>query len=324
MIRFFFTRIWQSFVILFCVSFLVFLSVYIIGNPIDVLISPHSDQAVYTAVTHHYGLNRPFYVQFAIFVKNALQGNFGTSFVYNESAMQLIFDYLPATLELAIVALFIIIIVGIPLGLYVGYYPDKWSSKWIMGTSLLTFSIPGFWMGLILMLVFSVRLGWLPSGGRGETVRFLGMDWSVFTRDGWAHLILPAMNLALFRLALFVRLASAGVREAVLSDYVRFARAKGMRPLPILIRHILRNIMIPLVTVLGLEFVAMIAFSVVTEDIFSWPGVGRLAIDSIRTLDQPVVVAYLLLVAAMFIGINLVADMIYCVLDPRIRMGAQK
>jgi len=323
MLGFFLTRTWQSLLILLCMSVLVFLSVYAVGNPIDMLINPQADQALHAATVQRYGLDKPLYIQYGIFLKNALQGDFGTSFVYNVPTVRLIFDYLPATFELALTALFIIIIIGIPLGLYAGYHPENWLSKVIMNGSLLVFSIPGFWMGLLLMLLFSVELGWVPSGGRGETVNLFGVDWSVFTLDGWSHLILPAMNLALFRLALVIRLTGAGVREAVLSDYVRFARAKGVAPFHILMRHVLRNIMIPLTTVLGLEFVAMVAFSVVTEDIFSWPGAGRLVIDSIRTLDQPVVVTYLLLVAGMFMIINLVVDLLYSVLDPRIRPEVQ-
>jgi peptide/nickel transport system permease protein len=321
MLNFCITRAWQSILIVLAMSLLVFLSVYAIGNPIDIFINPQADQATRAATIARYGLDRPLPEQYLLFLRNLLRGDFGTSFVYNVPAMGLIFDYLPATLELAAIAIFLIIIIGIPLGLYVGYRPDTLASKCIMGGSVLAFSVPGFYMALLLILIFSVELGLLPSGGQGETVSVFGMQWSALTPDGWLHLLLPACNLAMYRLALIIRLTRAGVREAVLSDYVRFARAKGVPPVRILTHHVLRNIMIPLTTVLGMEFCGMVAFSVVTENIFSWPGAGKLVIDSIRTLDQPVVVAYLLLVAVMFVVVNCVVDILYSVLDPRIRLG---
>ncbi|ATA23838.1 ABC transporter permease [Brenneria goodwinii] len=324
MLSFFAVRAWQSLLVLLLMSILVFMAVYAIGNPIDILINPQADQALREATIARYGLDKPMWEQYLVFLGNALHGDFGESFIYNVPAMGLILEYLPATLELAVVAMAMTIIIGVPLGMYAGYRPDSWLSKSIMGGSVLAFSVPGFWMGLMLILIFSVELGWFSSGGRGETVTVLGIPWSVLTLDGWAHLLLPAINLALFRLALIVRLTRAGVREAILSDYVKFARAKGVPPMRILLRHVMRNIMIPLTTVLGLEFGAMVAFSVVTETIFSWPGAGKLVIDSIRTLDQPVVVSYLLLVAAMFVVINLLVDMLYSLLDPRIRLGSRK
>lgn len=322
MLNFVFTRTWQAILILLFMSILVFVSVYAIGNPIDILINPQADQAVRAETIAKYGLDKPLYEQYFTFMKNMLQGDFGTSFIYNVPSMRLIFDYLPATIELALVAMLMIIVIGIPAGLYVGYRPETPLSKTIMGGSVLAFSVPGFYMGMLLIMLFSMELGWFESGGRGETVRFLGVDWSIFTLDGWKHLILPATNLALFRLALVVRLTRTGVREAILSEYVKFARAKGVPPVRILFRHILRNIMIPLTTVLGMEFCSMVAFSVVTENIFSWPGAGKLVIDSIRTLDQPVVVSYLLLVAMMFVMVNFIVDILYSVLDPRIRLGS--
>lgn len=322
MLNFVFTRTWQAMLILLFMSVLVFVSVYAIGNPIDILINPQADQAVRAATIAKYGLDKPLYEQYFAFMKNMLQGDFGTSFVYNVPSMRLIFDYLPATIELAVVAMLMIIVLGIPAGLYVGYRPETPLSKAIMGGSVLAFSVPGFYMGMLLIMIFSMELGWFQSGGRGQTVTLFGVQWSIFTLDGWKHLILPATNLALFRLALVVRLTRTGVREAILSDYVKFARAKGVPPLRILSRHILRNIMIPLTTVLGMEFCSMVAFSVVTENIFSWPGAGKLVIDSIRTLDQPVVVSYLLLVAVMFVLVNFVVDVLYSVLDPRIRLGS--
>lgn len=324
MLGFLLLRTWQAMLVMLLMSVLVFVGVYAIGNPIDILINPQADQALREATIARYGLDKPLWEQYLYFLGNAVRGDFGQSFIYNVPALGLILEYLPATLELAIVAMVMTIVLGVPLGMYAGYKPDSLFSKFIMSGSVLAFSVPGFWMGLMLILVFSVELGWFSSGGRGETVSILGTQWSVFTVDGWYHLLLPALNLALFRLALIVRLVRAGVREAILSDYVKFARAKGVPPMRILVRHVLRNILIPLTTVLGMEFGAMVAFSVVTETIFSWPGAGKLVIDSIRTLDQPVVVSYLLLVAAMFVLINLVVDLLYSFLDPRIRLGSRR
>jgi len=324
MLSFILLRSWQAILVMLLMSVLVFMGVYAIGNPIDILINPQADQALREATIARYGLDKPLWEQYLHFFDNALRGDFGQSFIYNVSALGLILEYLPATLELAIVAMVMTIVIGVPLGMYAGYRPNTILSKIIMSGSVLAFSVPGFWMGLMLILVFAVELGWFSSGGRGETITILGTQWSVFTLDGWYHLLLPALNLALFRLALIIRLTRAGVREAILSDYVKFARAKGVPPMRILIRHVMRNILIPLTSVLGMEFGSMVAFSVVTETIFSWPGAGKLVIDSIRTLDQPVVVSYLLLVAAMFVVINFVVDVLYSVLDPRIRLGSRR
>ena len=260
-------------------------------------------------------------MQFATFVWRALHGDLGRSFVYNEPAFTVILQRLPATLELAFTALFIAVAIGLPLGLWAGLRAEKPTDKAIMGGSILAFSLPNFWQGLMLVLIFSVTLGWLPAGGRGETVRVLGLDLGFLTLDGLRHLILPAVNLALFKLAVVIRLARAGTREAMLQDYVRFARAKGLRPARIVGVHVLKNILLPVVTVIGLEFGSMIAFAVVTETVFAWPGIGKLLIDSINRLDRPVIVAYLMLTVCLFVLINFVIDLIYAALDPRVRLA---
>jgi peptide/nickel transport system permease protein len=231
---------------------------------------------------------------------------------------------MPATLELATVAMLISILVGIPLGLYAGLKPDSKISKAIMAISIVGFSLPTFWVGLMLIMLFAVQLGWLPSTGRGPTTEFLGMKLSIVHWDGLKYAILPGINLALFKLSLIIRLTRAQVRENVLLDYIRFARAKGLRKSRILGVHLLKNIMIPLVTVIGLELGSVIAFAIVTESIFAWPGMGKLVIDSIFQLDRPVVVAYLMITVLMFVVINLVIDILYSVLDPRVRLSAAK
>jgi peptide/nickel transport system permease protein len=213
------------------------------------------------------------------------------------------------------------IVLGIPLGLVAGLKPDSFIGRGIMAGSILGFSLPTFWVGLVLIMVFSVQLGWLPSNGRGETMTFAGVPVSFLTADGLSHLAMPALNLALFKLSLLIRLTRAGTREAVLQDYVKFARAKGLTQGRVIGVHVLKNILIPIVTVIGLELGSVIAFAIVTESIFAWPGTGKLLIDSINQLDRPVIVAYLLVIVALFIIINFVVDILYSTLDPRVRLG---
>jgi peptide/nickel transport system permease protein len=263
-------------------------------------------------------------VQYGLFVKNALSGDLGISFVYGRPAMDVIVERMPATLELAALAMVISIAVGIPLGLYAGLKPDGAISKAIMAGSIVGFSLPTFWVGLLLIMLFAVQLGWLPSTGRGPTLDLLGLKVSILTWEGLRHALLPAINLALFKLSLIIRLTRAQVRENVLLDYMRFARAKGLSRNRVLGVHLLKNIMIPLVTVIGLELGSVIAFAIVTESIFAWPGMGKLVIDSIFQLDRPVVVAYLMITVTLFIFINLVVDILYSVLDPRVRLDAAK
>jgi peptide/nickel transport system permease protein len=299
---------------------LVFVGVYAIGNPIDVLISPDADQRIRQQTIEAYGLDQPLWAQYLHFIGRVFTGDFGRSFVFNMPVLELIFSRLPATLELTVAAVLGATVLGIPLGMYAGYKPHGVLSKLIMGLSILGFSVPTFWVGLVLIFTFAVSLGWLPAGGRGETVIVGGIAWSFLTLDGLSHLLLPALNLALFKLAMLIRLARAGTREVMLTDTVKFARAAGQSEWTILRQHVLRLISIPLVTVFGLEFGSTLAFAVVTETIFSWPGIGKLIIDSISVLDRPVMVAYLMLVALLFIMINFLVDVAYAGLDPRLRV----
>jgi peptide/nickel transport system permease protein len=314
-------RLIQAGFVMLAMSLLVFLGVYAIGNPIDVLISPDATQDIREATIRHYGLDQPLWRQYLAFLGRLLQGDLGRSFVLNIPVLQLVLSRLPATLELALASVLIGAFIGIPLGIYAGYRPESTVSKAIMAASVLGFSVPTFWVGLILILTFAVNLDWLPAGDRGPTVEVFGIGWSFLTWDGLRFLALPALNLSLFKLALLIRLSRAGTREIMLSDTVKFARAAGLSDFTILRRHVLRLISIPLVTVFGLEFGSTLAFAVVTETIFSWPGVGKLIIDSITSLDRPVMVGYLVLVAFLFVTINLVVDLTYAVLDPRLRRG---
>lgn len=314
-------RLGQSLFVVVAMAVLVFIGVYAIGNPIDIMISADSDQAEMEAAIARLGLDKPMWEQFFIFVKNALQGDLGRSFVYSSDALGLILSKLPATLELAFLALLFAVFIGVPLGMIAGLRPHSVVGKSIMAGSILGFSLPNFWQGMMLILLFAVIFKVLPSGGRGDTVEVFGIAWSFLTLDGLSHMLLPAINLALFKTSLVIRLARAGTREAALQDYVKFARAKGLSPTRIVLVHIAKNIMIPVVTILGLELGSMIAFAVVTESVFAWPGMGKLLIDSIQLLDRPVVVAYLMLTVFMFIIINFAVDMLYCLLDPRVRLS---
>jgi peptide/nickel transport system permease protein len=320
MLGFVIERLLQALIVMAVISVLVFVGVYAIGNPIDVLISPDADQRIRQQTIEAYGLDQPLWTQYLHFIGRVFTGDFGRSFVFNMPVLELIFSRLPATLELTVAAVLGATLLGIPLGMYAGYKPQGMLSKVIMGLSILGFSVPTFWVGLVLIFTFAVSLGWLPAGGRGETVIVGGIAWSFLTLDGLSHLLLPALNLALFKLAMLIRLARAGTREVMLTDTVKFARAAGESEWTILRQHVLRLISIPLVTVFGLEFGSTLAFAVVTETIFSWPGIGKLIIDSISVLDRPVMVAYLMLVALLFIMINLLVDVAYAALDPRLRV----
>lgn len=315
-------RIGQAMLVVLAMTVIVFAGLHAIGNPIDILIGEDLNQQERLEAIAHLGLDQPLLQQYFSFLKNALQGDLGTSFVYNEPAIGLILDRLPATLELAVVALVMAIVLGVPLGLYAGMKPASPVSKLLMSGSILGFSLPAFWVALMLIMVFSVQLGWMPSSGRGDTRSLFGIEWSFLTLDGLHHLILPAFNLALFKISLVLRLTRAGVREVMPQDFVKFARAKGLSESRVMIMHVLRNTMIPLVTVLGLELGSTIAYAVVTESIFAWPGAGKLILDSINSLDRPVVVAYLMVVVVIFVTLNLIVDLLYKLLDPRVRLEA--
>lgn len=324
MIGFFIQRVLQAIAVVIVMSIIVFLGVYAIGNPIDVMIDPASSQQLRDELIARYGFDKPLWHQYFVFAGNLLQGDFGQSFIYRVPVLDLIFTRLPATLELALAAMMIAIFIGIPMGLWAGYRPESPISKAIMAFSVLGFSVPTFWVGLLLIMTFAVNLGWLPSGGRGPVGEFLGIHTSAATLEGMSHLILPAINLALFKTGLLIRLTRAGTVEVMSSDFVRFARAQGLSESKVVGLHVLKNISIPIVTVFGLEFGSTLAFAVVTETVFNWPGMGKLIIDSITMLDRPVMVAYLILVVLLFVMINLIVDLAYGQLDPRIRVKASK
>ncbi len=317
-------RIMQAAFVIVVMSVLVYVGIFLVGSPVDILINPEMSEAEMEAVTKALGLDRPIWEQYFIFVGNALQGDMGKSFVFGQSAIKLIVERIPATMELAIISIIISLVIGIPLGMYAGLRPDSVGGRSIMAGSILGFSLPNFWVGLMLIMFFAVMVGWLPAAGRGPTVDVLGIDVSFLSLEGLKHLILPAITLALSKTALVVRLARAGVREVLPMDYIKFARAKGLPRRRVVSVHVLKNIMIPIVTVTGLELGSVVAFAVVTETVFAWPGMGKLLIDSIGNLDRPVVVAYLMQIVFLLVVLNLIVDVLYSILDPRVRLQEQK
>ncbi len=317
-------RLFQAIFVVLAMTVIVFIGVNVIGDPVEILISPDADQAERLRAIAALGLDKPLWEQYLRFLWGAVRGDLGRSFVFNEPALKLIAGRMPATMELAVTAVLLSVVLGIPLGLFAGLKPDSFLGRTIMAGSILGFSLPGFWVGLMLIMVFAVQLGWLPSTGRGQTAELFGVQWSFLTRDGLAHMIMPATNLALGNIALVLRLTRAGVRENMQLEYVKFARAKGLSPTRVVFVHVMKNILIPIVTVVGLEFGSVVAFAVVTESVFAWPGMGKLIIDSINVLDRPVIVAYLMMIVLLFIVINLVVDLLYTVLDPRVRLESKE
>jgi len=313
-------RLLQGLIVLLAVSVVVFVGVFQIGDPTTLLIPPDATQETIDKVRAEMGLDRPLHEQYLVFLGNAVQGDLGTSFVFRESAVKVILERFPATFELAVAAMTMAVVIGVPLGLLAGVYPDTWIDRSLMVGSILGFSLPTFWVGILMILLFAVQLGLLPASGRGDTVNLLGVEWSILTRDGLSHIALPALNLALFPMALLVRLTRAGMREAMELDFARFARAQGNNKRQVVIHYVLRFISIPLVTMIGLYFGVLIAFAVVTESVFSWPGMGKLVIDSINLLDRPIIVAYMMISVLIFVIISLVVDILYAVLDPRVRL----
>lgn len=313
-------RFFQGLLMVLVASVLVFIGVYAIGDPMALLVPSDATTQTREAAARALGLDRPLYEQYLTFLTNALQGNFGVSFVFRENALTVILERLPATLELASAAMFLALVIGVPLGAVAGMAPGGLADRSLLIGSVLGLSLPTFWIGILLILFFAVELGLLPASGRGETVEVFGVALSFLTLDGLRHLILPALSLSLLPMAILGRLTRSGVIEALNLDFSRFARAQGNSRNQVVMRYVLRYISIPLVTVFGIYFGTLIAFTVVTESVFSWPGMGKLIIESIGQLDRPLVIAYMMLSIVLFMVINLVVDVLYCLLDPRVRL----
>jgi len=313
-------RTLQSLAVIFAMSLAMFLAVFAIGDPVFLLAHPNATEAELDAVRRNFGLDQPLWQQYIHFMVQALHGNLGKSFFYGTDAITLIIQRLPATIELTLAALLISILFGIPLGLMAGVKPRSTGSR-TMGFSIVAFGLPSFWLGLMLILLFSVELEMFPATGRGDTREVLGIPVSLLTMDGLSHVVLPAVTLSLYNVALLIRLTRASTREVILQDYIKFARAKGIPMRRIIGVHVLKNTMIPTVTVLGLEIGSLLTGSIITESIFSWPGMGKLIIDSIHVLDRPVIVAFMMVTVTVVIVVNLAVDLLYSVLDPRVNLA---
>ncbi len=311
-------RLIQMVVVLWAVSVIVFLMMTFTGDPVFMLVPIDATQSEIARARRILGLDRSMFAQYQIFLSGLLQGDFGLSYVFRQPAFDLILERLPATMEIVVVAMVIATVVAIPLGVYAGANPGKPLSRLIMSGSLLGVSLPGFWVGMMLIWVLAVEYRIFPSSGRGETGTILGVQTSLATASGWHHIILPAVTLSVGTLAILLRMTRAGMMEVTRQDYIKFARAKGVSRRGVLYGHGLRNALIPVVTIFGLQLGDLIAFATITETIFAWPGMGKLLIDSIYRADRPVIVVYLMLVALIFVVINFVIDVLYTLIDPRI------
>ncbi|MBN2051682.1 MAG: ABC transporter permease [Spirochaetales bacterium] len=322
MFKYLLKRTFQMVFVLFIVSVIVFTMTSVIGNPVyNMLPQKATDQQIQEVVVM-LGLDKPLYVQYWIFLKNAIRGEFGRSYTHFVPALGLIVSKFPATIEIVIVAMGLTILLGISLGVLAGARPKSKISKLIMFGSLAGISLPSFFMGMVYIFVFAVSLRWLPVSGRGEIGTILGIRTSLATLDGWRHIILPSMTLALLNIATIIRLVRAGMMEVMRQDFIKFARSKGVAARKVLYGHALKNILIPVVTIFGLQLGELIAFTTITETIFAWPGMGKLLIDSITNLDRPIISAYLLFVAILFVVINFVVDILYTFIDPRIDLNS--
>lgn len=319
MINFVLQRLLQCIGVVLALSIVLFVGLWLIGNPVDVLISSEATEADRQAAIVALGLDRPIWEQYFAFLVNAVQGDWGTSFVYKEPVTTILLQRLPASLELAFVAFFIAIGFSIPAGLYAGLKPESSVSKAVMGFSLIGVSIPTFWQGMLLIVAFGIALPFFPVGDRGNVASHFGITSSLWTLDGWHHVILPAFSLALLKMSLLIRVTRAATLEIVRLDYVKFAYAKGVNPVRIVFVHILRNALVPLITVIGIELGNLLAYGVITETVFSWPGLGKLLINSIKVLDRPMIVAQLTYTALLFITINFLVDILHMTIDPRVR-----
>jgi peptide/nickel transport system permease protein len=320
MIAFIIRRLLQGVVVMLVVGFIAFSLFNFVGDPVALMLPPEATQADREAMRATLGLDKPFYLQFATFLGNAVQGNFGISLRLGRPVSTLLVERLPATLELALTAALIGLSAGIPLGVYTALRRDSWISRALLTTSLVGVSLPNFLIGIFLILIFAVWLGWLPSFGRGDTVKIGLWSTGLLTASGLKALILPAITLGLYPVTVIMRLVRSEMLEVLRTDYIKFARARGLPDRTVHFAHALKNTLIPVITIAGLQLGAIIAFAIVTESVFQWPGMGLLFIQAVQFADIPVMGAYLCLVGLIFVVINLVVDMLYFVVDPRLRV----
>ena len=323
MLAFVLRRLVQAVVVMLAVAFLAFMLFQYVGDPVTNLLGQDATQEQRDQLRKDLGLDQPFPVQFAKFVGNAVQGEFGLSLRQGRKVSTLIAERFPATLELALAAAVIALVVGVPLGVYAALRRGTFGSQMVMTLSLLGVSLPTFLIGILLILFFAVILKWLPSFGRGDTVALFGSSaWTtgLLTLDGWKHLVLPAITLSVFQLALILRIVRAEMLEVLRTDYVKFARARGLTDRAVYFGHALKNTLVPVITITGLQLGSLIAFAIITETVFQWPGMGFLFIQAVQFADVPVMAAYLCLIALIFVLVNLIVDLLYFAVDPRLRL----
>ncbi len=321
MFAFILQRLIQASVVMVVVAFIAFMLFQYVGDPVMVLLGQDATPDQRAQLRVDLGLDQPFFIQFWHFLVNAVQGEFGLSLRQGAKVSRLIGERFPATLELALVAAGLSLLVGIPMGVYAALKRNTFASHVFMTLSLIGVSLPTFLIGILLILIFAVGLGWFPSFGRGETVKMGWWSSGLLTADGWHHIVLPALTLAIFQLTLIMRLVRAEMLEVLRTDYIKFARARGLSNNAIHFGHALKNTLVPVMTITGLQLGGLIAFAIITETVFQWPGMGLLFIQAVTFADIPVMAAYLCLIALIFVVINLVVDLLYFAVDPRLRVG---
>jgi len=320
MLAFVLRRLFQALIVMLAVAFIAFMLFQYVGDPVTNLLGQDATEQQRTELRRELGLDKPFVVQFGHFIANAVQGEFGMSLRQGRKVSTLMAERLPATVELALLAALIALVVGVPLGVYAALRRGRFLSQVVMTGSLLGVSLPNFLIGILFILIFAVVLKWLPSFGRGEVVAFGSFSTGLLTVDGLKHLILPALTLSLFPMALVLRLVRSEMLEVLRTDYIKFARARGLPDRLVYFRHALKNTLVPVITIVGLQLGGIIAFAIVTETVFQWPGMGLLFIQAVQFADIPVMAAYLCLIALIFVTINLVVDLLYFAVDPRLRI----
>jgi peptide/nickel transport system permease protein len=320
MLAFIVRRLLQAVLVMLSVALVAFMLFQYVGDPVTQMLGQDATNADRARLRAELGLDQPFYIQFGTFIGNAVQGDFGISLRQGRAVSTLLKERLPATLELSFVAAFLAIAIGIPAGVYTALRRQSWLSQLLLAASLLGVSLPTFLIGILLILAFAVQLGWLPSYGRGEVVHIGWWTTGLLTKDGWEHLILPSITLSLFQLTLIMRLVRSEMLEVLRTDYIKFARARGLTDRAVNFGHALKNTLVPVITITGLQLGGIIAFAIVTETVFQWPGMGLLFIQSVQFADIPVMAAYLCLIALVFVVINLIVDLLYFAVDPRLRM----
>jgi len=313
-------RLVQAVFVMLVVALISFSLFQFVGDPVNNMVGQEATEAQRAALRERLGLNDPVPLQFASWVGNAVQGEFGVSYRMGKPVDELIAQRLPATLELVFLSALLALLLGVPMGVYTGLNRDSWLSRFFLTISLIGISLPTFLIGILMILVFGVWLGWLPTFGRGGLVDIGLWRTSFLTPQGWSHIIMPAFTLALFQLTLIMRLVRAEMLEVLRADYIKFARARGLSQRTINFGHALKNTLVPVITIMGLQIGALLAFSIITETVFQWPGMGLLIIQAIQFADIPIMSSYLVLVALFFVTINLIVDLLYYVVDPRLRV----